>query len=168
MNKIVVTIILGLSPFLMAKEPTLATLKNIDSNSKQTFMLSNVNFTCRAYGVLGLEELLQNSKLESSCKKSIEEFYKKDPKIKYYTQKQLHPMQMYHIELREKECILFAHGEVTLSELLLHQGAALLRPAFKDKEYSGYYKTAQRDAKMQKKGVWSSEVIRNCVAELYK
>jgi len=168
MNKI---LSLGFFAFLMplfAQEPTLAILKSVSSNTKQLFTMSNANFVCEAYGVIGIEKLAKNSKLNSSCKEKIENYYKKNPQEKYFSELRLHRMQRYHLNFKKKECVLFASGERTLGELLLRHGLAVLQANFKDEEYYGSYSLAQANAKIEKVGIYKSEIIRDCVAEIYK
>ena len=155
-------------PFLQAKEPTLGILKKINSNTKQIFSINNKLHLCTSYGIIGIEKLSQNSNLKTACKKSIVKFYKQNPLVKYYSQNRLHREQMYHLEFKKKECLLFASGEITLSELLLREGFAVLQPFFKDREFHGVYTLAQRNARLERKGLWKSELRRDCIAAIYE
>lgn len=160
--------ILLFSTHLAAKEPILALLQSVYSNTQQRFKISNQTFVCNAYGVLGLEYLIQKSKLDSICKKSIESFFIKNPYSKEFTLRKLHVMQRYHLDFKQDGCLLFASGKRTLGELLLREGLALVKPGFKDREYSSLYVNAQKNAKMEKKGVWREEVRRECIVEIYE
>ena len=153
---------------LHANEPTLATLESVTSNEVQKFRINQFTFYCKPYGVVSVEELYKNITLNATCKKSIEKFYIQNPQAKYFTHSLLKPKQMYHLEFKDQECILFAKGEKTLSELLLENGYGVLKPMFEDKEYKGYFTKSQNKAKLLKKGLWGTNIIRECIAELYK
>ena len=120
---------------LQAKEPILAMLLNVNSNELQKFGIGNYNFYCIPYGITTLESLLAKSENESSCKKSIEMFYKKHPNLKYYSLKLLKLKQEYHVDFKNTKCILYAKGQMTLSELLVKEGLALLNPSFEYIEF---------------------------------
>lgn len=152
--------------FLYAKEPTLAILTDITTNSTQRFNLGNYTFYCTPYGVITLDELYENSKMNSKCKQSIQGFYKRHPDLKYFTMELLKIRQMYHIEFKDKECVVYAKGEVTLSEILLKEGLAVNKPKFKDEEFQYLFEKAQQSAKLSKKGIWGEKVLKDCIAEL--
>jgi len=153
---------------LGAKEPLIAMLDNIVSNEIQKFGIGNYTFECKTYGVLTLETLYNSSTAGSICQKSIDKFYEKNPKLKYYADGILEYKQQYHIEIKNRECIVYAKGQVTLSELLLKEGLALKKPMFRDEEFDNYFTLAQRKAKIEKKGLWSENISTSCVEELYK
>jgi len=168
MNKIFFLSLLLFLLQLNAKEPTLAILKSVKSNTQQLFSISNSTYLCKAYGVIGMEELLQDAQLNQTCREAIKKFYKKNPKAKYFSEFKLKTMQTYHLEFKQNECVLFVNGEVTLSELLLNEGAVVLQRGFKGKEYTYHYTLAQENARMQRKGVFKESIIRDCIAEIYK
>lgn len=168
MNKIFSLIILGLLSFLMAKEPTLAILQSVNSNTQQLFKISNTTFLCKSYAIVGVDALAIDDKLNATCKSKIARVYLQNPSVKYYAQKKLKVMQRYHIEFIEDECLLFASGQITLSEMLLREGLAVLKPDFKNREYFGVYRKAQENAKLEKKGIWKDDTAVDCIAEIYK
>lgn len=149
-----------------AKEPTLATLISVISNDTQKFGIGNYSFYCSPYGVITLERLFNNSEKDSVCQKSIIGFYKKNPNLEYFTQEILDVRQMYHIELKEKKCVLYAKGEMTLSELLLKKGLAIVESQFKDEEFIFNYEKVEFKAKVESNGLWDSKILKNCVSEL--
>ncbi len=71
---------------LEAKEPTLAILKNIDSNDFQRFSIKSNSFICQPYGVLTLEQIYVKSKKESICRKNIKKLYAQNRDLQYFTQ----------------------------------------------------------------------------------
>jgi len=155
-----------LSSLLFSKEPTLGILESIQTNTEQIFIIAQKRYRCDAYGVLGIEKLFQRSELSEVCKTKMQDFYAKHPDAKYFAYKKLKRSQMYHIEFRESECLLFASGEITLSELLLKEGFALLNPMFDDKEFRRVYKDAQAAAIFEKRGIWRDNTTRECAAAL--
>jgi len=166
MNKIVYLLFFSFSA-LFSAEPTLGILHSINSNTQQVFTIAQKRYVCDAYGILGLEKLLENSSINSACKTKIQKFYLKNPEARSLSFKKLHIFSQYHLEFKESQCILFASGEITLSELLLKEGFALLEPLFDDEEYVKYYKNAQELAKFEKRGLWE-DGTKECAAELYK
>ncbi|MFT7004736.1 MAG: hypothetical protein ACJAWW_002101 [Sulfurimonas sp.] len=168
-DKIAFAIIcLFISSNILAKEPVLATLNTIYSNKIQKFSIGTYTFECRPYGVLTLENLYYTSNINSLCRKSIDNFYKKNPKSQEYVLRLLKDKQKYHIEIKNTECIVFAKGQMTLSELLLHKGLAVLKPIFKDAEFASTFLQTQIKAKREEKGLWGVNIYESCVAELYK
>lgn len=158
---------LFLSLTLISKEPTLAILTDIKSNDSQQFKIGNYKFDCMPYGVLGIDELYNESSFNSECKKSINRFYEKRADLKYYTNSKLKVMQFYNIEFKNARCIIYVSGEKSLSESLLEEGLAILKPSFKDEEFGYYFNKSQKKAKAQKKGVWAENIMRECVSNIY-
>ena len=157
-----------LSFFVYAKEPIVAILDNIPSNAYQEFHIKNYAFSCSTYGVVPIEKLYLNATLNSTCQKKISDFYKTDPNSKYFAQRVLKVQQQYHLEFKEGECTLYALGQKTFSELLLENGLAIIKPLFRDDEFKYLFNQAQKRAKANKKGMWKDNVIKSCIAELYK
>lgn len=165
-NIFIVYVVLSLS--VDAKEPVLAILNKTVSNEVQMFGIGKYTFECKPYGLLTLEKLYNSSKSGSMCRDNIDKFYKKNPNLKYYADSLLEDRQQYHVEIRDSNCILYARGQMTLSELLLVKGLAILKPKFKDEEFDGYYTLAQRKAKVDKKGLWDEKIFSSCIEEVYK
>lgn len=155
-------------PTLEAKEPLLATLETVYSNSMQRFKINSNSFVCQPYGVISLERLYLKSQKGSLCRESIEEFYSKSRYLSYYTESILKIYQRYHIELKESECVVYARGERTLSELLLSKGLAIKRAHFNDKEFRYKFEKSSRTAKENKKGLWNTSIEKYCNIKLQK
>lgn len=153
---------------IYAKESTLATLTNILSNELQEFRISQNSFICKPYGIVTLEKLAKNADMDSTCRKSISEFYAKNPDLEQFSFLELKVMQTYHIEFSENECILYSHGQKTYSELLLENGLAVLKPIFKDEEFKHSFFKAQQRAKIMKKGMFKEKILFNCISGLYE
>lgn len=151
---------------LFSKEPVLAILKNVYSNSTQKFGIENYGFYCTAYGIVSVDTLYEIAKPESRCKQNITSFYKKNPLLKYYAANLLNVQQMYHIEFKKKSCLIYASGEITLSELLLKKGLALVKRKFKDEELAYRFKNAARYAKSEKLGIFSEHIETECLSEI--
>ena len=73
---------------------------------------------------------------------------------------------MYHIEFKDKKCVVYAKGQMSLSEILLKEGLAVNEPRFKDEEFKYLFDKAQIRAKTLKKGLWSENLLKDCVSEL--
>jgi len=157
-----------LSLCLDAKEPTLAILNNTISNAVQEFGIGSYSFECKPYGILTLDSIYNSSKPESKCQENINTLYRKNPKLKDFTHRLLKHKQRYHLEIKETECILYAKGQVTLSELLLLEGLAMTKPIFEDEEFSNYFILAEEKAKMQNKGLWGEKIFNSCIKNMYK
>lgn len=159
-----------LSPLssVYAKEPTMAILNSIISNESQKLSIENYSFICSPYGVLTLEKLYNNGAIDSTCQDKIKIVYKKDPDLEYYAASILHIEQMYHIEFKGKECLLYARGQKVLSEILLEEGLGVIQPLFDDEEYNYLFLKAQNRAKFYKKGLWKDDTLRVCIDLLYK
>ena len=169
-KKIQILLFLILFTFVLdAKEPLLGILTSVNSNQSQSFNISKYNLACQPYGVLTLERLYEVSHDNLVCKQMIRSIYAKNPELKYFAQRLLEVQQRYHIVPKEKgECILYAKGQMTLSELLLANGLALLKPLFDDAEFKDDFNMAQRKARLEKKGLWMEDILEICVAKLYK
>lgn len=154
---------------LDAKEPLLGILTSVNSNKNQSFNISKYDLTCQPYGVLTLERLYDISDDNLVCKQMIRSIYAKNPDLKYFAQRLLKVQQRYHIMPKEKgECILYAKGQMTLSELLLAKGLALLKPLFEDEEFRDDFNVAQRKARLEKRGLWMEDIFEICAAKLYE
>ncbi|MBU0720443.1 thermonuclease family protein [bacterium] len=146
----------------------MAGLSAVLSNETQKFNVNDFSFYCKPYGVIALEELYGTSQSGSTCRESINKLYTKKPFLKDYSAKHLKIKQRYHLEFRDKKCILYAKGEISLSELLLKNGLALMRPHFKDKEFYYLFKKAELEAKLNKLGMWNENIDTKCITAIYK
>ncbi|EQB40571.1 hypothetical protein M947_01850 [Sulfurimonas hongkongensis] len=165
----ILLLLLLLNLNLDAKEPLLGILTSVNSNEVQSFNISKFNLTCRPYGVLTLERLYAISDDGSVCKEKIESIYAKYPDLKYFAQRLLKRQQRYHFVPKEKgECVLYAKGQMTLSELLLAKGLALVKPLFDDEEFRDDFNVAQRKASLEKRGLWEKDIFEICAAKLYE
>lgn len=151
---------------LKAKEPFLAMHLKTYSNDMQRFSANNYSFECTPYGISTLERLYNNSKENSPCQKSIEKFYKKNPLLKYYADKLFKYKQIYHIEVKNTECLIYAKGQMNFSELLLGEGLALMQLNFNDEEFKAYFSSLQAKARREKKGLWGENIFNDCISEL--
>jgi len=151
---------------LLAKEPTLAILKDVHTNGRQKYGIKNYTFECTPYGVVSLEKLYSASPEKSQCRKDIVSFYKKNPNLQNYSLQELHTMQTYHIEFRQENCIVYSHGQVTLSEMLVLNGLALVKLVFEDDEFRFAFLRAQMSAKEKQKGLWKETIYESCLGVL--
>lgn len=168
MNKILYFLIIMtlFVPSFYAKEPTLAILRAVYSNASQKFSISNYSFMCKPYGVVTIDELYAISKPDSSCKKSIDKFYRQNPKSKFYTHLLFKKRQTYHVEFKSSRCLVYAKGLNTLSELLLGEGLAFKKKKFKDIEFDYMFSEAVLRAKENGYGLYKSKIESECIEEL--
>ena len=151
---------------LSANEPFLARLENATSNETQKYGIGSYTFTCKPYGVIAIEKLYNTSPKNSECRKSIERFYRKNPNLQYFAERILKYKQLYHIEIKEKTCLVYVRGEISLSELLLKNGLAINKVDFRDENFRNYFLNAQKAARLEKKGLWKEKVFENCIKNL--
>lgn len=152
-----------------AQKMVIAQLEEIYSNAFLRFSTSKYSFLCHSYGIVSLEELYANAQKDSQCKKNIEQFYGKYKEERYFSLRHLKQFQFYHIELKgDGKCIVYAKGEISLSQMLLREGLALKKPYFKDKEFKYSFTNAQKNAKFDKKGLWKEHIREKCISEYYK
>ena len=170
MHRIFTILILpfSLSLNLIAKEPTIATLVNIVSNDTQQFKIGNYQFDCKPYGILTIDELYKEAKLDSTCKETISSFYTKRKDMLHYTESKMKIMQSYPLKFKNNRCIISIEGEKSLAEFLLQEGLAVKKPKLKDKENEFYLFKAQYEAKITKKGIWGKNIIKECIANIYE
>ncbi|MBL6973290.1 MAG: thermonuclease family protein [Sulfurimonas sp.] len=151
----------------MAKEPSLATLVNIVSNDILEFTYENKKFSCLAYGVVTIDEIYKKAAKNSTCKKSIEDFYNKRKDLAHYTSSKMKVYQSYPIVFKnDNNCIINIAGEKTLSEFLIEKGLAMKKPLFQDKEYSHYFHNAEKKAKANQEGIWKENIIKECASHI--
>lgn len=170
MNKFLLFLIFTtvFSPFIYAKESNLALLQEVYSNGLQKFSIGSYDFLCRTYGVLTLDELYEKTKESLVCQKTIQKFYIKNPLSLTFSKRLLKRRQLYKIEFKDNRCVLYIGGQVILSEILLKNGLAVLKPMFKDKEYISLLNDAQSYAKKTKIGLFKNKITSKCISELYE
>jgi len=155
-------------PFFLQAEPFVAKLEHAYSNTEFLFQNKTQRFTCKPYGVITLEDLYFSPLAKKGCKSAIREFYKKHPDLEYLFLDVLKTQQRYHIVFRKNRCIIYAQGENTYSELLLHRGLAQIKPFFQDTEFLYSFKNAQKNAQLQKRGLWEGTLSVECKSALYR
>lgn len=168
MNKLFFIFPIVFINLLMASEPILAILTSVSSNGTQRFTIGNNSFECKPYGVITLDTLYKAASVDSSCRKRVEAFYIKNPNSKFFSDALLKTMQMYHLEFKDKTCVLYANGQKTLSELLLAEGLAFTKPQFLDDEYKAIFYKAQMNAKLSNSGLWEENILKDCMVESFK
>jgi len=160
--------VLLLTQTLISKEPTIAVLVDIESNYVQHFKIGNKKLECKPYGIIGLDELYGSNFFNSTCKTSILKFYKQRADLKYYVYTKLDVQQFYRLKIKDERCLISVSGEKSLSEFLLEEGLAVRKPLLRDKENEYFFYKSQLNAKMLQKGIWKENIIRECIANIYK
>lgn len=151
-----------------SKEPTLAILRYVYTNEFQRFSIGMYEFTCRPYGVITLEELYAQKELSPKCKKSVVDYYIENPMDKYFSENLLKHRQTYHIEPIERRCVLFANGKSTLSELLVKEGLAIVKPKLNDEDLFNRLEKTQKYAENKKTGLFKYKDLLECIKDIYK
>jgi hypothetical protein len=90
-------------------------------------------------------------------------FIAEHPEYHYFSQTYLKRYQQYHLDILDSQCLLYAQGRKSLSELLLENGLAvrdeMKRNIILDYKFQRSVTRAQRE----KKGIYSDAILRNCV-----
>ena len=156
--------------FLYAgSNPVTMTLESILSNEMFLFRYANERYTCKVYGIWGLEKIYRNKTLNATCKRALEEFILHNPKDVHMARYVLHLQQRYRLEYKKGgSCVLYFNSPKSFSEVLLEHGLALLKPAFSDREFLYRFRSAQSIAQTQKRGIWSTPLLRSCISEFLK
>ncbi|MDH4944181.1 hypothetical protein [Sulfurimonas sp. C5] len=149
---------------LDAKEPTMLMLKGNLSNALQEFqVLPDYSFQCKPYGITTVDELLNSKKTTKECKNVLKKFYVQNPELYNLHYHVLHRKSFYHLEYENKSCIIYAKGELTYSEILLKEGAALIQKDLKNEVFEPRFQSAQRSAELRKKGIFKDPNVLRCV-----
>ncbi len=150
---------------LKADEPKLFLLDSIISNFELKFKTSRYTFTCKPYAILGVDDISQNDK---ECYDEVLKYYSLYPNDFYKVYKFLKVEQMYHIEFKNNQCIIYVRGQKTLTELLLREGLAVLEPHFMDREFEARFKKSQQLAKEKEVGIYSVNLkLKQCIYQLH-
>lgn len=154
------------STLLGAREPLLSTLVTIVSNEVHEFKNGNYKYICTPYGIYTLEELYRNAEKDSMCRKSIRSFYKKRPDLFNYSHQKFNTFQSYSMVFKNQKCLVHVAGEKSYSEFLLEEGLAMKVPTKLDIEYDFLFLKVQREAKREKKGLWSVNIAKECASSI--
>ncbi|MDD5051523.1 MAG: hypothetical protein PHO27_02180 [Sulfuricurvum sp.] len=140
-------------------------LISIDSNSKVKLLSKNISVPCEAFGILPLDEILKKAVNPKECQAQIEIFYHTHPHEKVFAAEHLTIQQNYHYEEINGECVLYANGLESYSEMLLRQGLAIIDPTFNNKEWNGKLLRAKKGAEVEKLGLYDTEIRKYCIKE---
>jgi len=149
----------------MYADISIALLKSIDGNSKQTLLSKNTPVACEPFGIITLEEMMMNTSSKAECKNAVATFYKTHPHDELFAKEHLYIQQSYHYETIKEGCVLYANGGESYSEMLLRQGLALIDPAFENSEWNGRLKRAQKGAEIEKTGLHDTLIKEFCIKE---
>lgn len=152
---------------LIAGEPTIATLTEIENNRYLNFKIEQISYWCQPYGVVTLEELLQNKAFSGKCKAVIDSFYRADPQARYFAHNRLKRYQRYHLQFKKNSCVMYAMGMRRYAELLLEEGLALYRTDEADEVVQYRFSRAQESARVGQKGIWSEMKWSKCAESFY-
>ena len=147
---------------------SLAFLSAINREGTPLLRSGNTLFECHSYGILSLNELMKREEISTSCREELLKYEKQNPLDLNYVFRHLRIEQKYHYEFIQNECILYSSGQVSFAEKLLQKGFAVMLPLFKDDIWFYRHSTAQKFAKIEKRGIWKNNLVSLCIAELYK
>ncbi|NPA60206.1 MAG: hypothetical protein GXO30_07070, partial [Epsilonproteobacteria bacterium] len=71
------------------------------------------------------------------------------------------------VEIKNDECVLHLKAQKSISEILLSKGLAIVKPLFMDDEFKGRFILVQNGAKLQKIGLWNTNIFKECRKGLY-
>lgn len=143
-------------------------LDAIYANDHLLFHKQKETLECSPYGIWTLDKVLRRKDLGSVCKKALNDFFARNPRLRYLLYYKLHPMQRYKIELRGGACIIYVDSKQTLSEILLLNGVAIVQPRFIDEEFRYRFYQANQVAKFNKRGMWGDVKLKSCLSEFFK
>ncbi len=161
-------IIIILFTQLFAKNIIIGQLISVFSNTLQIFKIQQKNIQCLPYGILTLDEIMRYKKINIVCKKEINTYFIHHPYRQYFSLRHLSVRGFYTLILKNKQCLIYAKGQKSLSELLLQNGLAIINPRFNDNEFKDEFLQAQNYAKYHKLGIWSNNILMICALGMYK
>ncbi len=144
----------------------LGLLLEVKNNSLFHFSVKNIDNICVVYGVVTFDMLKYKSKSSKLCQKSLNDYYENNPKDRYFALTLLYINQLYPFDKKKDSCIIYAKGKRSYAELLLEKGLAVVPRDFDDKVLSFKYRRIENWAKINKKGLWSSPILRNCISHI--
>ena len=142
----------------------LSLLKKVENNSALHMSYKQQDFVCKPYGVETVEELLERSDVNSSCKYFLNEFRKEHPKEKVFAASSLHQQQLYSVSGIKQRCLLHLSTGYSYSEALLERGYARVLPdyTFTDVILKYRFTRAVKRAKINRAGLWSDTKVKDC------
>lgn len=120
---------------------------------------------CKPYGVYTINNFLNDEKVAKECKK---ELIKIRPNIKRRYSKALHQKLhlelTYHIRSIDGKCVVYFNDNKTYAQLIVQNGLGIVKRGFKSKNnwYNHTLSEAQKYAKREKSGIWSTPFISTC------
>ncbi|MEA2111508.1 MAG: thermonuclease family protein [Campylobacterota bacterium] len=103
------------------------------------------------------------SNVENTCKSRLKEYVQNHPEIFHFSSLQLKRYQQYHLDILNNQCIIYAKGRKSLSEILLENGLAVRDVKVKNIVFEYKFKRAELRARREKKGIYSDPILRSCV-----
>jgi hypothetical protein len=157
-----------LSSQIFGQSHFIAQLISIHSNASQVFKINGKSFSCSAYGITVLHKIAQTKQINPICQDEIKKFFDTDPTKLSVASKYLHVKSFYDLIYVKGQCLIYASGQKSLSEILLENGLAVIEHGFHDEEFDALFLKAQRHAQENKLGVWSDNTLKICALGLYK
>ncbi len=143
-------------------------LEKILSNDTYLFRYRQDRIVCNVYGIIPIEAILRDTRLNRVCHEKLVQFFLKNPKMLYYAHYRLHERSFYHVELKEGKCLVFLDSPRSFSQELIKEGLALYDPFLHDKIYGFLFLQAEKIAKRLSRGVWQESQLKACLANYIK
>jgi hypothetical protein len=124
---------------------------------------------CSPHGVYTINDFLNDAEVIQDCKDALIKIY---PNIKRRYESNLHRRliieQTYHIRSKDNRCVVYFNDNKTYPQVLVELGLGLVKKGFKssDKWYEYRLNKAQKYAKREKNGVWSTPFLATCFEAL--
>jgi hypothetical protein len=147
---------------LHAELPQNAILEQTPDNSVLVFRSHQSHYLCRPFGVRTLEEISKDRRTNPECKKLFEGYMQRHPHSRQYAATTLKRFQRYRIEPVQDRCLLYANGRVSYSEMLLHEGVAVMKRSESRRELKRRFERAEAGARRGKRGIWQEALADEC------
>ena len=160
--KRIAAITLMTTALLHAEVPETAMLVETPDNAGLLFKSGQSRYLCKPFGVRTLEELAADRRTNSLCKKLFAEYAVRNPENMQFAATTLKRFQFYRIEPVKDRCILYAKGRVSYSEMLLHEGLAVIKRGEVRRELRRSFERAEAGARQKRRGFWKDSLAVEC------
>jgi hypothetical protein len=147
---------------LHAQVPHTAMLEQTPDNAALVFKSDQSRLICKPFGVRTLEEIAGDRRTNTLCKALFEGYAKRNPGSRQYAASTLKRFQFYRIEPVQERCILYAKGRVSYSEMLLHEGLAVIKRGEVKRELRRSFERAEAGARKNRRGIWKEALAVEC------
>lgn len=147
---------------LNAEAPYTVMLVGTPDNTVLFFKSGQSRYPCKPFGIRTLEEISRDRRTNTQCKKLFDEYAARHPKSRQYAASILKRFQFYRIEPVNERCILYAQGRLSYSEMLLHEGLAVIKRGEVRRELRRSFERAEAGARRERRGIWKEVLAAEC------